>query len=148
MKHLLILSFILGFVYSCADSVEQVSEFKNPEEIVNPNGDSELSLVMRNLHFEANKIKANLENKEPVDLNVLRGLTAQLTTAAPTDSNVLDSNYYMLSELLLKQLDDIPEGEDQRLVFNGFVNACVTCHKNTCPGPIDKINALLVEEGN
>ncbi|HAW50761.1 MAG TPA: hypothetical protein DCX54_00295, partial [Flavobacteriales bacterium] len=81
---------------------------------------------------------------ESVDLSVLRGLAVQLSTAAPTDSSVLDSNYYMLSELLLKQLDEFPEGENQKMLFNGFVNACVTCHKNTCPGPIDKINALLV----
>ena len=146
MRRLLILSFILGLVYSCSDSVEAEAEdtFRHPDDIVNPNGDSELALVMRNLHFEADMIRAKLENNESVDLSVLRGLTVQLVTAAPTDSSVLDSNYYMLSDLLLKQLDNIPDGQNQRLEFNGMVGACVTCHKNTCPGPIDKINLLMV----
>lgn len=144
MRYLIILSFILGLVYSCAESEGYESQFKHPDDIVNPNGDSELALVMRNLHFEADKVRAKLENNEHVDLSKLRGLTVQLTTAVPTDSNVLDSDYYMLSDLLLKELDDIPEGQDQKVEFNGLVETCVTCHRNTCPGPIDKINKLRV----
>jgi hypothetical protein len=144
MRRFLILSLILGLIYSCADSVEAGTEFRHPDDIVNPNGDSELALVMRNLHFEADKVRAKLENNESVDLGTLRSLTAELVTAAPTDSAVLDSNYYMLSDLLLQQVDGIPSAENQRLEFNGMVSACVTCHKNTCPGPIDKINLLMV----
>ena len=133
MRFFILLSFILGLVYSCSESVEAESQFKHPDDIVNPNGDSELALVMRNLHYEAEKVSAKLKNNESVDLSTLRGLTVRLTTAVPTDSNVLDSDYYMLSDLLLEQLDDIPDGQDQKQEFNGMVSACVTCHKNTCP---------------
>ena len=144
MRILILLLIIVGLAFSCAQETEPKSQFLHPDSIVNPNGDSELALVMRNLHFEADKVREKLANNEEADLTTLRALTIQLTTAEPTDSNVLDADYYMLSDMILKELNDIPESQDQVVEFNSMVSACVTCHRNTCPGPIDKINKLKI----
>ena len=148
MKKVLLLSIISVFIIACAQQVKkeganEQSEFLHPDSIVNPNGDSELALVMRHFHFEADKISKKIEKGEPIDLSEIRNLAQRLQTAVPTDSSVLDEDYYNFSESILAQIDHISEG--QAFEFNSMVGTCVACHRNTCPGPITKINKLMIE---
>ncbi len=143
---LLSITFILSlFVIACKEVTDAPAyEFRQPDEIVNPNGDSELAIVMRNIHFEANKVGRALENNDEVDLTELKSLAAQLSTAVPTDSTVLDDAYYSFSTNLEQRVERM-ESEEAVIEFNEMVKTCVACHKNTCPGPISKIQKLKVK---
>ena len=142
-KLFLILGIILA-VYACQEVHEaEVNEVKHPDEIVNPNGDSELAIVMRNIHFEANRVGRALENGEEVDLSDLEDLSARLSTSVPTDSSVLDEAYYAFASSLEERVHAMGK-EDAVIQFNSMVQACVTCHKSTCPGPISKIKKLRI----
>ena len=143
MRNYFFLFTLILFSISCQE-VQDAAVFKNPDEIVNPNGDSELALVMRNIHFEANKVGRELEAGQEVDLTELRNLASQLTTSVPTDSNVLDEAYYSFAENLQKRVEKM-ESEEAVVEFNEMVKACVACHKNTCPGPIQKIHKLKIK---
>ena len=145
MRKFFFLSLISVFSFACFQQYEadEHSEFLHPDSIVNPNGDSELSLVMRYIHFEADKISKQIENGEEADLSKLRSLAIRFQTAVPTDSSVLDDDYYKFSETILAQVESISGGDV--FEFNSLVSTCVACHKNTCPGPIIKINKLMIE---
>jgi len=148
MKKLLFLGVISVFVIACSQQIEanskiEQSEFKHPDSILNPNGDSELSLVMRYLHFEAEKIGEKIKNGDSVDLSEFRNLVSRLQTAVPTDSSVLDADYYNFSKSMLNQVDQISNGKS--FEYNVMLGTCVACHRNTCPGPIEKINKLMIE---
>ena len=136
--------FIVSLSIIACQEVQDASVFRHPDEIINPNGDSELALVMRNIHFEADKVGRDLEAGRELDLTALRELAARLTTSVPTDSNVLDENYYAFSESLQKRVESI-DSKDAVIEFNELVKTCVACHKNTCPGPIQKIHKLKVK---
>lgn len=137
-----IILFVLT-VNSCQE-VQDKQTFKNPEEIVNPNGDSELAIVMRYIHFEANKVGRELEAGNEPDLTALKELAARLTTSVPTDSNVLDEAYYSFSQGLQEKVNKM-NSEESVTIFNEMVQTCVACHKNTCPGPIKKIQKLKIK---
>ena len=143
MRYLIFLTFIVLISVACQE-VQDAHVFKNPDEIVNPNGDSELALVMRDIHFEANNIGRSLELNEEVDLTLLKQLAAKLSTSVPTDSNVLDETFYSFASSLENRVE-LMESEDAVIVFNDMVKTCVACHKNTCPGPITKIQKLKIK---
>lgn len=143
MRSAVILLLIVG-IAACNSEVEEVSEFKHPDEIVNPNGDSELAIVMRNLHYEADIVRAAIEKGEEADFTKLKELSDRLTTSVPTDSNVLDEDYYMMSGLVQSKVNEILESSDPAIEFDGLVSTCITCHRSTCPGPIGKIEKLRI----
>lgn len=143
MRILLVLTILVTSVIACQEA-HDAETFRHPDDIVNPNGDSELALVMRDIHFEANKVGRALEANEDVDLTLLKELSAKLSTSVPTDSNVLDEAYYSFSTSLEKRVE-LMESEDAVIEFNEMVKTCVACHKNTCPGPISKIQKLKVK---
>ena len=148
MKKFLFLGIISLFAFACsqqaeADATAEQSDFLHPDSIVNPNGDSELSLVMRYMHFEADKISKQIKNGEEIDLDEFRSLAVRLQSAVPTDSAVLDDDYYKFSETMLTQVESV--SGDDAFEFNSLVATCVACHRNTCPGPITKINKLMIE---
>ena len=143
----LIFSFTLALI-ACQEvqDARVQHEFLHPDSIVNPNGDSELALVMREIHFEANNVGRAIESGEDVDLKKLSDLARRLSTSVPTDSNVLDEVYYSFATTLEGHVKRIAEEEDSAIVeFNSIVKTCVACHNNTCPGPIEKIQKLKIK---
>ena len=141
----IIFSIILAFI-ACQEvqDARVQNEFLHPDSIVNPNGDSELALVMREIHFEANIVGRALESGQDVDLSKLKDLSKRMSTSVPTDSNVLDEVYYSFTTTLESHVKQIEE--DSAIVeFNSVVETCVACHKNTCPGPIEKIQKLKIK---
>ena len=143
MKKAFYAALISVFSIACQE-VQDASVFKHPDEIVNPNGDSELAIAMRNIHFEANIVGRAIESGEEVDLTKLRTLSKALSTSVPTDSNVLDEAYYSFAQNLEARVDRM-NSEDATMEFNEMVKTCVACHKNTCPGPITKIQKLKIK---
>lgn len=143
MKRVNLFIFSIIFFIACQE-VQDAGTFKHPDEIVNPNGDSELAIVMRNIHFEANKVGRQLESGENVDLTKLLELSSLLKTSVPTDSSVLDDAYFAFSNSLESSVKKM-NSEDAVIEFNNMVQTCVACHKNTCPGPIKKIQKLSIK---
>ena len=117
---------------------------KHPAEIVNPNGDSELALVMRNLHYEAGKTAELMRTGEEIDLAALRELMDEMAVAEPTDSSFIDGNYPAFSEKLREVFAKLEEKKSPE-AFNAFINTCIDCHKPACPGPIGKISKLKIK---
>jgi len=138
---------IVGFLVSGCSGEEPV---ENSDSVtcavkpVNPNGDSELSILMREMAVWTDSCKAAIMYDrtipaKPEKLNTLH-------TAKRTDENINESIYASMATLYQSKVtafESANEVNDVEL-FNGMVDACVSCHNNFCQGPLVRINKMYI----
>jgi len=103
---------------------------------------TELALLMREMFVEAELIKKQIENGEPIStyLNHEEILTAHATQpekAASAEYKAFAKTYLKNMELLKKA-----EANEVRPIYDNMVAQCMSCHKALCPGPMVKIKKL------
>ncbi|MCB0637444.1 MAG: hypothetical protein KDC54_12535 [Lewinella sp.] len=136
-----LLSLIALAVYALA-CTSAAAETEQPQQSLNPNGDSELALLMRAMYDDAAQMKAAIaRGEEPVPgIDHAKLLTASATEpekAASTEYQVWAQSYLQV----LKMLEEAsPEETDE--LFGNLVNSCMGCHTELCPGPKMKIRHL------
>ena len=121
---------------------------------INPNGDSELAIVMRNLFdnsleikshiidlddFKSNKLPSKLIEKYSYNLNLLH-------SAKPTDKNLRDDGVYQAFANAYINTSKKFTNNLSKKNFNAMVNNCVQCHEKFCLGTIQKINTLYIRK--
>ncbi len=115
---------------------------------VNPNGSSELSVLMRNMYDSADSMKEKIKlGKPPGDFPEA---FMKILTAQATDSNTKSPNFDVFANDYLGFLkktysSDISSKEERIFNYNMLVQKCVNCHKENCPGPLKKIRGLGIE---
>lgn len=138
------LSLILCF-NSCGDASETCSTAYDPKAVsTNPNGDSELALLMREMFKDSWKARqAVLKNKDAkLDLETLKRIhEAQATepekVASPVFAAMTDT--YLAS---VKALNMAPDDSTRTRAYSLMVSQCEVCHTQFCPGPLVKIKKL------
>ena len=111
---------------------------------VNPNGDSELALLMRDMYEEGMKVKTKIKSGELPELllDFEKIHTAQATepekAASPTYKVHALSYLQAVEALKNAHTDNMEES------YNNMVNACMSCHKALCPGPMVKIKKMYL----
>lgn len=132
------LAFLLsGYLLSCAS--QKTAGAPQP---VNPNGDSELALLMRAMFDDALLMKQQIERgKAPrTGIDYDRILTAQATQ--PEKAASVDYKVHALSYLqTMKALQGADVAQASQL-FGNMVNSCMGCHQALCPGPMVRIRKL------
>ncbi|HTF04162.1 MAG TPA: hypothetical protein VK826_09050 [Bacteroidia bacterium] len=134
-------------VIACSDNegtTENTDSANCAVKPVNPNGDSELSILMREMAVWTDSCKAAvMYNRtipaKPEKLNTLH-------TAKRTDENINESVYASMATLYQSKVtafESANEVNDVEL-FNGMVDACVSCHNNFCQGPLVRINKMYI----
>jgi hypothetical protein len=118
-------------------------ECKKPRPI-NPNGDSELALLMRDMFTESDSLKQLVEAG-----NSLSGLKKyeNIHSAIPTDPTVKGPVFEAFAEAYINSLKEL-ESTDSSSVFkfNKMVDQCMNCHTEFCPGPKKRIKKLYISE--
>lgn len=136
-----------GYFFSmgiaCNSSVKEKESCKL-EDSLNPNGTSELALLMREmaLHAETNHnllIAGKSIAAKPEDIGTI--MTAE-RTKKDLDT-VLFKGFAKIYLQRLKELDEAPEN-NKITAHNALVTSCTDCHSNMCPGPIKRINKLFI----
>lgn len=124
--------------YSCGKAVDE------KKKSVNPNGDSELAIVMRTMMQSGKTMKNEIENHlaispYPVEIKTI-------TTAKPTDGMIADRDIFnALANYHMATLDSVYiPNTDPVVQFNHVVKSCVDCHSNYCQGPIPAIKQLYI----
>lgn len=124
---------------------ESENNCKDKVEIINPNGDSELALLMRKMYLDADKIKQKIINNED---NIADDFIAELEkvhTANPTDKNVKTPEFTAFNNLLINQAKELKKkSANKKEAFNSLVVSCINCHQSFCPGPIKRIKKLKI----
>lgn len=111
----------------------------------NPNGDSELALLMRDMfdHNEAiSKLIAGGETPDEIRLfeEMKKAVSTEPAKAkSPAYQAMADSYINSVQELI----DAGPE--ERKPTFNAVVDQCMSCHQVMCPGPMVRIKKLYVD---
>ena len=137
------LALILTLAVSCEDNNPDSSvPAINVKWYPNPNGDSELALLMRSMFEEALYIKQQVEKGQPARIRVdhEKILTAHATEpekAASPEYKAFAQTYLMTIEHLRNATpEDLPD------LYDNLVASCSTCHQALCPGPLARIRQL------
>ncbi|MCW3083157.1 MAG: hypothetical protein JWP12_523 [Bacteroidetes bacterium] len=115
---------------------------------MNPNGDSELALLMRDMMHSSENMKAMIrEGKLP---DTFPEAFMKIHTAKPTDSDTKKASFDAFADNYLNNLHALynsPKDKHELTQnYNAVVNACVSCHTEHCPGPLKAINKLRITE--
>ena len=65
-------------------------------------------------------------------------MSQDILTLEPTDASMLNEHYLEHAPRYtwaIQQFNEVPSSEH----FNAVVNACASCHRGTCPGPLSRI---------
>lgn len=127
------------------------SELKAP---INPNGDSELAILMREMTIFTLKTQSGLNNMSEIP-TYPSGL-GRIYFAKKTDTTINLELFNGLSENYLKSVQffydnfknketNITKKEKIKL-YNNMVTSCITCHSNFCGGPIKRIKKLMIAQ--
>ena len=143
MRILTILPLLAGLALGLASCA---SDADTEKKQLNPNGDSELALLMRDMFDEGLAAKqALLDGKVPD----IRCDVSRLHTASATEpEKVARPEYAVFArsyEDAVAALEAAPFGNRDE-AYDHMVNTCVQCHEQLCPGPIRKINKLYLSE--
>ena len=114
---------------------------------INPNGDSQLAVLMRNMRDDLRVARDQLlQGKAPGNF---LDEHSRMRCVWPTDPGVRTTKYDEMATTYLYAVDDLERAkttDDRRMAYGRVLNGCVTCHQNTCPGPIASIVALELPE--
>jgi len=122
-----------------------VAQEKKPGKISNPNGDSELALLMREMYDSLYSYKNLLaDGRFPAGFPE-RFL--KIHTARPTEELTDSLVYHAFASDYVSGLNYFYEQKEQNLKsnYNSLVLKCANCHENYCPGPLDKIRKLNIK---
>lgn len=113
-----------------------------PQDI-NPNGSSELSLLMRKMEKQLVDARqavmdGKYKGKYPVEFDKLK-------TATPTDDKTKTTYFDVFADLYTSSVKVfVASKKDQVQSYNNVVNACLACHSQHCPGPVGRIRKLMI----
>lgn len=120
------------------------AETKEVKRSLNPNGDSELAILMREMYEEAERIKEQVKKGEQPEIKLDHGkiLTAHATEPAKDNSK----EFKDFAKMYLANLDQLQKAnpENVEMVFQSLVESCMSCHQQLCPGPMVRIKKLRV----
>ncbi|MEM7106528.1 MAG: hypothetical protein AAF502_25615 [Bacteroidota bacterium] len=110
---------------------------------INPNGDSEMALLMRAMFEECANLGENIEKGKINPLKV--GLEDLLTAEGTQPEKVNSPEFKAMAKSYLDIVNYFNEEEDinPEQGYTMVLNSCITCHQAMCPGPIKKIEKLL-----
>jgi hypothetical protein len=144
------LMFVVLILVQCSNSGKQSSETAKADNAsctkkpLNPNGDSELALLMRNMKSSSESLRekikqGNLPEKFPEEF-------LKIHTAKPTDSETKKASFDGFADNYLSNLQVLYHSpkEDLTKNYNAVITACANCHSEHCPGPLKAINKLKI----
>lgn len=115
---------------------------EEPITITDPNDTSEMALLMRDMFERLEVIKDMIENNEDLSKEQLSFSIIHLQEA--TDSSFIKEGLVPMSEgysRIINQFNNYPSKEN----YKSIVNTCINCHISMCPGPLERIDNLIVK---
>ena len=113
---------------------------------INPNGDSELAILMRDMYDEGMLVKQSIINGEEAELKVKYH---HLTTATPTEAGKNESLEYQLFakayEASIERFKN-SSAADRPAAYQNMIDNCMSCHRQICPGPMVRIKKMYLPE--
>lgn len=146
-KTILLLLFLLPSVFwmrfhlnaSTAPYIQEQTDQQNP------NGSSELSLLMRDMQKYTNQAKADIkEGKNPAPYPVAFD---KIHTAKISEGMEKSDYYKSFGDLYMMAVKNYATSTPENRIetYNNMVAACLACHSQHCPGPVPVIKKMKWE---
>ena len=134
-------SFLLFLVvctlFSCSN------QNKNQQTIIDPNDSSEMALMMRDMFFKLNDIKSKIQSEQDISYEQLRFSIIHESEA--TDDSFLNNGLTLMSKAFEQKVLEF-NNDPSIQNYTEIVNNCIGCHQGMCPGPIQRIDNLILEK--
>ena len=132
---LLLLALFAGLLYQCDTKSKEAKTSYDPQ-------DSELALLMRDIHVQAKELKPLIEQKQ--DLPEYDSSIDFIVDATPTRLEVQGPKFEAMAKYYLQKTDSLYIHPDKES-YNEMVESCVVCHQSFCPGPVKTIKKLIIK---
>ena len=135
---------IVTLFFSCLTENDQNNNDGPIRMPINPNGDSELALLMRDMFDEGMQVREKIKNGEMPKLALD---FEKIHTAQATEPEKAASPEYKVHALSYIQAVNAFKNADKNNLessYTDMVNACMGCHKALCPGPIVKVKKMYL----
>ncbi len=135
---------------ACDSGETNEGKGKKPPNITiissNPNGSSELALLMKELYMDMRSMRNDVLAGQLVMNPDILGKIKKLPTATPTEEDMKPPAFDAFSNVLLDAASKLEKAEssDQIAAYNLTLDRCLACHDQSCPGPIGKIEKLKI----
>jgi hypothetical protein len=106
----------------------------------NPNGDSELAVLMRDFVDDLREVRTKLDAGMP--LEPLFPAHRKMRCAWPTKPSERDERYDNLAKGYLGAVRLFDE-KPGKATYNAIVQGCISCHSQSCGGPLDFIDSMI-----
>ena len=139
---------IIFTIFGCSSTTKECENIQ-----VNPNGESELALVMRALYTNTLDIKKELFTNIDTTLTNLNSFNLEefktnynaLHTSNPTDLNLRkDGKYERFADTYINSSKNFINNNSKEN-YNSMINNCIQCHEQFCLGAIKKIQKLYTK---
>ena len=133
----LYLAIICFILLSCNSSDSEIKR-----TIIDPNDASEMALLMRQMSDDLDIIKNKILNGEDIIGDQLQ--FSQIHKMKTTDESFLSEGLTQMSigfDLVVNNFNENPSRDN----YNTIVINCISCHKGMCPGPLSRINKLILD---
>ncbi len=136
--------FLLLFFALACNEINSNSNHIIPTQ-PNPNGDSELALLMREMFEDGLRIKEQIENGEKPE--VLKKFEAIHTAQATEPEKAASETYKNFAVSYLAAMERLQNAtaEDVFDTYQGMVQSCMSCHQALCPRPMVRIKKLYLD---
>ena len=134
MRVFLIISAL--FFIACINSKE------DPTTITDPNDTSEMAILMREMFAQLDVIKSKIDVGEDISHEQLQFVAIHKTET--TDESFLTEGLTSMSigfDLVVTSFNEDPSESN----YKSIVNTCISCHQGMCPGPLERIDNLILE---
>ncbi len=131
-----------GFIFILALIISSCSNKEEKQTITDPNNTSEMALLMRDMFNQLEVIKEKIEKGENLSSEQLDFATIHKQKA--TDESFLKEGLVPMSKgysLVVEDFNKNPSKEK----YKSIVNTCISCHISMCPGPLERIDNLIVK---
>lgn len=131
------------FLLTCQDE-GLPEESTKKTTIYNPNGDSELALLMREMWDDCVRVKEEVEAGKKTNFSF--DPKAIFTAHATEPEKAASETYRKMGEAYLAASESFEKSgpTDRKEYYQALITTCVACHKQLCPGPVAKINKLYL----
>ncbi len=151
MKKLLLLLLLSVSIFSCQNKEDKKSVGK---EACANDSTKEKKFEMYEMSEMASLMEQMYAHNQQLRLRIIKGdtvgkfpqffnniYTATFTTPSDNDAFFKENadNYIAAQKLIYSETENVKEN------FNKGVDACVTCHKGKCGGPIPRIKKLYIK---
>ncbi len=114
--------------------------------IQNPNGASELAILMRQMQEYSNAEKVRvLKGHDPSEMPAS---FSTLSTAEITNGMHKSESYDAFATMYLEHVRSYSgsgPGDERVTAYNNMIASCLGCHSEHCPGPVPVIKKLMIE---